>query len=436
MNKEELSLLIKEGEGLTIEFKEQYSSRIVQDFVAFSNSIGGIILLGVKDDGTINGIILDNSKKAEITTLARNCSPAVDITIEQIDNVAVLTIPEGGRKPYSCSHGYYKRLDAVTQKLSTDEIHGFYQDHPRISFEEQKNSDFLSNDLSLEKVNTFLKECKMDLVAGENNFINIVSSLNLMKGDKFLNAGILFFADKVENFILHSQMSLLCYKGEDKVDVFDRSDIRDDLLSQFNATVFFLQKHLNKSSSIEGVERKDEYEIPLEVLREAVANAIVHRDYSIAGTSTWIEIYSDRIEITNPGGLPPGLDRSNFGKLSVRRNERIADLFFRMKKVEKIGSGIQRIRSILRNKNLDPPDFEINTSFKVVFYRQIYNIKLSNNERKIIRLIQGDKKIATRQIASSIGISETAVSNNLLKLKDKGIIRRVGSPKGGHWEVV
>jgi ATP-dependent DNA helicase RecG len=158
-------------------------------------------------------------------------------------------------------------------------------------------------------------------------------------------------------------MTLIAFKGKDRIHIFDRQDIQDDLLTQFNGALFFLKKHLNRRSEIKGVNREDIYEMPIEALREALANAIIHRDYGMRGTSLMVEIYDDRVEIVNPGGLPAGLEKKDFGKISVRRNERIADLFFRMDKVELAGTGIRRMREAMIAAGLPPPRIRQTTFF-------------------------------------------------------------------------
>ena len=146
-------------------------------------------------------------------------------------------------------------------------------------------------------------------------------------------------------------MTLIAFKGKDRVHIYDRQDVQDDLLTQFNSAVLFLKKHLNRRSEIKGVNRRDIYEIPFEALREAIANAIIHRDYSVRGTSLMVEVYDDRVEIINPG-IFPGARKSDFGKISVRRNERIADMFFRMDKVERAGTGIRRMKEGMGGRTL------------------------------------------------------------------------------------
>ena len=119
MDKNELELMIKEGEGLTIEFKEKYTPQIVEDIVAFSNTRGGFILLGINDHGKVIGDKLTGRMKADINSLARSCDPHISITnISQVGNAIIIEISEGEEKPYSCSAGYFRRLDAVSQKMS------------------------------------------------------------------------------------------------------------------------------------------------------------------------------------------------------------------------------------------------------------------------------------------------------------------------------
>src|SRR3990172_8229445 len=163
-------------------------------------------------------------------------------------------------------------------------------------------------------------------------------------------------------------MTLIAFKGKDRVHIYDRQDVQDDLLTQFNSAVLFLKKHLNRRREIKGVNRKDIYEIPFEALREAVANAIIHRDYSMRGTSLMVEVYDDRVEIVNPG-IFPGAKKSDFSRISVRRNERIADMFFRMDKVERAGTGIRRMREAMAAAELPTPGIRQSGFYTIIFNR-------------------------------------------------------------------
>ncbi len=158
MNQKELELLLKEGEGLTVEFKEKYTQKIDRDIIAMTNSRGGVILLGVNDNGVIVGETLNNQLKAEILSLARNCDPHIDITkISQVDNVVIIEVAEGNKKPYSCSSGYFRRLDAVTQKMTQQEVRHIFRQSADLFFEDLPCKDLKIEDISLQKTRAFLR---------------------------------------------------------------------------------------------------------------------------------------------------------------------------------------------------------------------------------------------------------------------------------------
>ncbi len=158
LTSEQVNLLIGEGEGLSVEFKEHYSSRIDEDIVAFSNAKGGDVILGVRDDGTITGEHLTNDLKAKINSLARNCKPSIVVDIIQVGKVVVILVPEGTEKPYACGSGYYRRLDATTQKMSHDELRIMFADNEPLPFEEKIVRNFSFDDISKAKVNALVKE--------------------------------------------------------------------------------------------------------------------------------------------------------------------------------------------------------------------------------------------------------------------------------------
>ena len=128
MDKEELDLLLKEGEGLTVEFKEKFTPKIDEDVVAFANTRGGKILLGVSDHSQIVGQKLTNELKARIIDLARHCHPSIPVSVQSVGQVVAITVQEGDEKPYSCSSGYYRRLDAVSQKMTQAEIRAIFRE--------------------------------------------------------------------------------------------------------------------------------------------------------------------------------------------------------------------------------------------------------------------------------------------------------------------
>lgn len=445
---DQVNLLIREGEGLTVEFKEHFTPRIAEDIVAFANVKGGTLLLGVRDNGTISGERLTNDLKARINDLARNCKPSLSVEFAQVGEVVAVVVPEGTEKPYSCSSGYFRRLDGNTQKMSHEELRIMFAENEPLPFEEKTVRGFRFDDISKAKINAFVKEAGIHI--GRTAVPDFLQSLNVADATRVKNAGILFFAKNVYQHIHQAQMTLLAFKGTDRLHIYDRRDVRDDLLTQFHEAVAFLKKHLNVRSEIRGVNREDIYEIPLEVLREAVVNALMHRDYSIAGTQVSIEVYDDRVEIVNPGGLPKGLSIRELGTVSIRRNELIADLFFRLHKVERIGMGIQKMKEAMIAAGLREPTFEPNGFFRAVFYRSpefAMKEEATTGEKtgektrektreKILDLVRVNPEITTAEMAEKIGLTVQGIDWNIRRLKKAGRIRRVGPAKGGHWEIV
>jgi ATP-dependent DNA helicase RecG len=226
--------------------KERFTPRIVEDMVAFANVKGGIIILGVRDNKTIISEKLTNELKARITSLARNCNPPIQVKIRQVQNVVTIEVPQGEEKPYGCSSGYFRRLDGTTQKMTNHELRVMFREHEEISFEEKINEDVTWNDISRTKIRNFLKEADVGITRIVPH--DILTSLNVALNDKITNAGVLFFAEKPRKFIFHAQMTLIAFKGTDRVHIYDRQDVEDDLLTQFNAAETFLRKHLNVRS--------------------------------------------------------------------------------------------------------------------------------------------------------------------------------------------
>lgn len=443
-----LKLLIREGEGLTVEFKERYTPRIDEDIVAFANAKGGTILLGVRDGGTVVGERLTNDLKAKINSLARNCKPSISVELGQVGEVVVIVVPEGTEKPYSCGSGYYRRLDGNAQKMSHDELRIMFAEHDPMPFEERAVRGFTFDDISKTKIRAFTKEAGIRI--GKTSVPDFLRSLNVADETRVKNAGALFFAKDIGKHLHHAEATLLAFKGTDRLHIYDRRDVRDDLLTQFNEAIAFLKKHLNIRTEIKGLDREDIYEIPLEVLREAVVNAIMHRDYSIRGTQVFVEVHDDRVEIVNPGGLPKGLSLRELGTVSVRRNAIIADLFSRMHMVERTGMGIRKMKEAMVAAGLHEPTFEPDGFFRAIFLRSPeFALKegaavaektgektRKKTREKILDLIRQNPEITAAELAKKVGLTSKGIEWNIRKLKSEGCLRRIGPDKGGRWEVL
>jgi len=197
-----------------------------------------------------------------------------------------------------------------------------------------------------------------------------LENLYLLKDGHLKNAGVLLFCNKITKFFPQATITCVLYQGKTKYKILDRKEVDKDLYSNFKNVVVYIQSKLNTEFIIKGGPREERLELPKEALREGLLNAVAHRDYFVTGANILVEIYSDRVEITNPGGLAKGLTKKDLGKRSLSRNNLLFDLMQRMGLVEKVGSGIVRMRNGMKEYGLKGPRFDINDNwFTIIFDR-------------------------------------------------------------------
>lgn len=210
--------------------------------------------------------------------------------------------------------------------------------------------------------------------------------------------------------------------------------------------MIWLKSKLNVRYDIEGEganPRNEYWEIPIIAFKEAIFNSLAHRDYYDKGARTTIEVFDDRVEISNPGGLVSVVSRNEFGKRSASRNPLIFGLFERMRLVEQIGSSIARMRDVMKEEGLTPPEFNIDGLFTVILRRPFdfekwvekWVEKLTDNRVKILREVHNNPKVTKKELEQSVSISTSAIDNNIDILKNLGLLTREGSDKGGNWRI-
>lgn len=378
MKKVELEALIAQGEGLHLEFKRSINKDIAKEFVAFANTKGGKVLIGVDDDGNIMTNALGNDELSKVQGIASNCDPSLDIDIEKVDGVPevlVVNVPQGHNKPYMCSSGFYVRESANSQKKKTGDIGEMFLSSDRYSFDDQLclKADF-DTFLSNKALNRFLKRADIEQILPDAETIHNLGALEFVD-DKpvFNNTGVLFFTDEPTKFLNQSLIQCVRYKGIEKIDIEDQMDLDGDIISNIDNAFTFLRRSLSVKFVIESGSptRKEIWEIPYVALREALINAIAHRDYVNKGTHIQVEVFDDRVSITNFGGLPSGLDEKDFGKRSVLRNPNIVSLLQRANFVEKLGTGVKRIEKELTDAGLPKAIYDISQNWvSVIFTRK------------------------------------------------------------------
>lgn len=442
MNPDDLKQILEEGEGQFIEFKENFSKHVVKDIVAFDNASGGRIFLGTTDENIVKGIKITNDLKSKIVDIGKNCDPKIFVKLEEYENILIIEVEEGKDKPYQCSSGFYLRFGYNSQKLTRDEIIQFCIYENKIRFDEQICEKFDFSDFDDEKFEYYLKLAHISKNLERDD---ILGSLHVLTDKGITNAGVLFFAKKPFKYIMTSRIRCVLFKGNDRVNILDKKEVDKGIIGNIEFAVNYLEEHIPVKFEIKGLYGEEYPQFPKDAYREAVVNAVVHRDYFDSGEVA-VEKMKDSIYINNPGGLVPYLKKEDFGKVSKPRNTLLADLLSRTYLMEKVGTGIKRIQEECKKNNNKVEIKPSEHHFHITFFApegesmekswEKVGRKLGENEEKILGIINNDKFVTISKLSKLLDISTTAVEKNIAKLKEKGLLKRIGPAKGGYWEII
>ena len=225
MNQKELQLILEEGEGHRIEFKESLNN-IDRELVAFANASGGRVFLGITDDKKVKPLTIDNKLKSQIQDIANNCQPTIKISFEEFNKVLIINAREGDDKPYKCSSGFYLRVGPNSQKLNRDEIVAFIKSEGKVRFDELVCTKFnYKQHFDPQKLDKLL------LLSGISKLLdNQTMLVNLDVAEKregriiVNNTGAFFFSKKLSDIYFHTAVTCALYKGTEKVQVLDRRE--------------------------------------------------------------------------------------------------------------------------------------------------------------------------------------------------------------------
>jgi ATP-dependent DNA helicase RecG len=447
---EDIKSIAASGEGYNAEFKIRVPNKvkeITEEICAFANSAGGTLLIGVDDDDILQGTTIDNGKRSAIQNSIREITPALNCPMYAVEvdglEIWVIEVPSGLQKPYVLSGAIYLRNGPNTQKLTTaEEMRDFFQQSDRIYFDETPCPDFGSSQIDLDNFNEFRAEANLSSsVANEQVFSNL--KLQDQNG-VFKNGAVLFFGQAPQDFIETAVIRCVAFDGPDKRYIVDDKTFDGPLYVQYKEAISWLKTKLDIRYQIEGSSgpREEVWEIPETVFKETIINALAHRDYYDRGARITIELFADRVEITNPGGLVSAVAPKDFGKRSHSRNPLVFGLFAKMRMVEQIGSGIGRINDLMQEEGLPLPQFSFDGIFTVVLNRPIdfekwiskWADKLTDNRIAILRAIHSNNKVTKKELEKAVGISSTPMDKNLSVLKELGLLNRIGT-KGGSWVI-
>ena len=491
---------IKCGESKNIEFKVQLpddSKKYMKTIVAYANTSGGKMIIGV-DDATRSIVGVEPSSVFQIMDKIVNavsdmCVPQIipDVTFQTIEGKCIVQIEiyPGQNRPYYIrsmgkENGTYIRVagtsrpvdEAILKDLEYQGTGKTYDEMVNVEIDyDEKQALKLCND-----IRRYIAESK-ELPINKVRKITVTNLENwgILKknGQSYLttNAFVLF----TNNTFRFAKIQCALFKGEDRAVFIDRREFTGPIYDQIEEAYQFVLKHINLGATIDGIVRKDKYELPPESIREAIINSVCHRCY-LDHSCVQIAIYDNRVEITSPGMLYGGLtvEQAVSGRSKIR-NVCIAEVFNRMGIIEQWGTGLQRMIRGCREYGVQEPEFvDMGDSFRVIFYRSnietdIENMErvavtgteikdtgiesrmtdienretgtemiedellsvLSDTEKKVAKLILKNPEITQDKMAEVMGMSKNGIRYVMNKLKNKGLLVRVGATKKGKWSI-
>jgi ATP-dependent DNA helicase RecG len=460
VNEQELQQILEEGEGQKIEFKESLAN-LDKELVALANASGGRIFVGITDGRKIKGAKISNRLKSQVQDAASSCDPKVEIEMESFEDVLIVVVKEGKDKPYKCGSGFYRRVGPNSQKLSRSEIIDFLKDEEKIRFDDLRNSQFVYDEhFDSKKLDRFLRLAGISKVMDDQSILLNLGAAERLEDGRLVvnNTGILFFSRNLDYIYPHAAVTCALFQGTDKFTVLDRRDFNEDLMSNIDGAMNFLKRYIAVRYEMTGEARRREIpELPYDALREAIINAVAHRDYFQRGANVMVEVYDDRIEIINPGGLPKGLSPEEFGKRSVLRNPRIAGMLHRADYIEKMGTGVRKMQRLMSEAGLAPLEFAFTSFFTVTFRKQKAERREATDENfvinfganfglnfgikgkrlarmvKMLEILRRGEILIDVQIAETFEVSERTIDNDIRFLRGLELIEFIGAKKTGRY---
>ena len=434
------------AENKTTEFKREYVEDIKNTIIAFANCDGGTLYIGVNDDGTACGVDNVDGTMLRVTNAIRDAvRPDVTMFVECNNDlmdekpIVRVTVQRGTARPYYLHgkgirpEGVYVRQGASTVPATDAAILNMIKETSGDSYEAARSVD---QHLTFNKATNFFEKRKVEFGKAQMRTLHLIG-----EDDTYTNLAFLL-SEQCTHMI-----KLAVFEGSKKSVFKDRRELSGSLLDQMEEAFDYIDRYNRTRAEFSGLDRLDMRDYPPEAIREALLNAIVHRDYSFGG-ATLISIFEDRIEFVTIGGLVKGitLDDVKLG-VSVLRNQYLANIFYRLRLIEAYGTGILKINECYDDYDVKPliettgNAFKItlpNTNFHAEEQKASTTLKTSGatsatkkEERitKILDLCRNKGSIVRSDVEVALGVSQSTAILLLRELTDDGVLVKKGKTK-------
>ncbi|MBI2597581.1 MAG: putative DNA binding domain-containing protein, partial [Candidatus Diapherotrites archaeon] len=415
---------------------------------AFANTQGGLLILGVNDKGEIEGIKEKPDsvqQKISNSNATIHPSPIINVEIHTIGKkkIIVIAVHMADSAVFHTVEGViHVRIGSTIQKLEGQSILEFLRNRQILLFEESIEATAKTDDLDTAKVAEYLKERNQPDYLSTHSLKDFLASKKLVSFQpdlKIKSVAILFFAKDPQQFYHYVQIKLVRFDGNQPIKVLAYEDAKGNLPQMIEHAMNFVRRFIPKEFVITGTKRTEILALPEEAVREAIINAVAHRDY-FNKNETQLSIFDNRLEITNPGGLPEGMTKELLGTLSIQRNPVVYQMLKDYEYMEGIGSGISKILRAMKEKNLKQPEFLISKEFfRIVFEMKAEKIiekpVLNKRQAKAMGYAKSHKKISSKEYAKINKVSIPTAVKYLKELEKKKMLKKIGKYRGAHYTI-
>lgn len=442
-------------ESETLELKRT-TSELKEGVVSVASILNkhrkGELYFGIRNDGTVLGQAVSEQTLRDVSrTLSERIEPRIYPKVERVklsgkDCIRVRFSGQDG--PYFAFGRAYIRVGEEDRQLSTRELESMFlrRNRDTAPWEAEPSANRLT-DVHAPTLRRVIKDAN---TAGRLDFSfgsvrGTLNKLGLMAGARLLKAAEVLFCKRNP-----LEVQAAVFAGADKTTFIDMKQFKGTLFGVLEQSETYLKEHIDWRVKFGKLEREEIPEIPLGALREALVNSLCHRDFRVPKGNE-IAIFKDRVEIFNPGDFPDGYKPQDFirgEERSIPRNPLIAGVLFLSKDIEKWGSGLRRISKECAANRVRVEFKVLKSGFLVTFYRRpvsgvshstvgkAVGKTVGKTREKIIALIRENPRVTRDEIAKSVGLSVRGVEWNIQGLRRRGVLKRVGSAKGGYWKVL
>lgn len=458
---DQISTIAATGESETLEFKETTRTRreAARTLCAFLNQQGGQVLFGVTPAGAVVGQQVSERTIEELSAEFRQIDPPAFPTVERVPvsgdrEVIVVSTGQGTSKPYTYHGAAYRRVGNTTVKMSADEYNRILLErvHKEHRWENQPADGWTVDDLDVAEIRNTVAEAvrigRLDEPSSREP-IDLLRGFGLLRDGVLLRAAAVLFGreEHLEFRIPQCKLRVARFRGIDKMEYLDNRQFQGNAFSLLSHAERFLRDNLPIAARFEPdrIQRIDMPLYPPLATREALANALCHRDYTMHGGSIGVAIYADRLEVTSPGSLHFGITPEDLFELHESKpwNPLIARTFYRRGIIEEWGGGTLKMAELVNEAELPPLEIQDASSWVAVRFRhgqfvsrQLTGSRASERQEAILSLLdRADDGLALREIRSHLGphLDERRLREDLAILKNRGLIAAMGHGRGARW---